>query len=136
MDTPLDNATGVTGSIPFTGWALDDVEVTRVSICRDAFGAEVAPVDPNCGRAAQIFVGFAVFIDGSRTDVAALFPSAPLHTRAGWGFLVLTNMLPTQGNGTYRFYMYAQDRDALPTLLGTRTMSCANAQRDETVWHD
>ena len=57
VDTPMDNTTGVTGAIPFTGWALDDVEVTRVMICRAAFGAEVAPVDPNCGGAAQIFVG-------------------------------------------------------------------------------
>ena len=66
--------TGVTGAIPFTGWALDDVEVTRVMICRAAVGAEVAPVDPNCGGAAQIFVGFAVFIDGARPDVAAYLP--------------------------------------------------------------
>ena len=42
VDTPADNTTGVTGAIPFTGWALDDVEVTRVMICRAAFGTEVA----------------------------------------------------------------------------------------------
>ncbi len=41
--------------------------------------------------------------------------------------MVLTNMLPNQGNGTYQFYMYAQDRDGHTTLLGTRTMTCANA---------
>ena len=70
VDTPTDNATGVTGAVPFTGWALDDIEVSRVMMCRAAFGAEVAPVDPNCAGAAQIFVGFAVFIDGARPDVA------------------------------------------------------------------
>ena len=59
VDTPTDQRTGVTGAVPFTGWALDDIEVTRVSICRDAFGAEVAPIDPNCGGAAEIFVGSA-----------------------------------------------------------------------------
>ncbi len=126
VDTPADNTTGVTGAIPFTGWALDDVEVTRVTICRAAFGTEMAPVDPNCGGAAQIFVGVAVFIDGARPDVLAAFPSAPMNTRAGWGFMVLTNMLPNQGNGTYLFYMRAQDRDGNTTLLGTRTMTCAN----------
>ena len=94
----------MTGAVPFTGWALDDVEVTRVMICRAAFGAEVAPVDPNCGGAAQIFVGFAVFIDGARPDVEAAYPDMPVNTRAGWGFMVLTNMLPNQGNGTYQFY--------------------------------
>ena len=107
VDTPLDGTTGVTGAIPFTGWALDDIEVTRVMICRAAFGAEVAPVDPNCGGAAQIFVGFAVFIDGARPDVAGAFPTYPVNTKAGWGFMVLTNMLPAQGNGTYVFYMHA-----------------------------
>ena len=76
VDTPTDNRTGVTGAVPFTGWALDDIEVTRVSICRAAFGAEVAPIDPNCGGAAEIFVGFAVFIDGARPDVAGGVPDA------------------------------------------------------------
>ncbi len=38
VDTPLDNTTGVTGAVPFTGWALDDVEVTRVMVCRAAVG--------------------------------------------------------------------------------------------------
>jgi Tol biopolymer transport system component len=127
VDTPSDNRTGVTGAIPFTGWALDDIEVTRVSICRAAFGAEVAPVDPNCGGAAEIFVGFAVFIDGARPDVAGTFPAFPLSTRAGWGFMVLTNMLPNQGNGTYRFTARAQDREGRFVVLGARTMTCANA---------
>ena len=127
VDTPLDNTTGATGAIPFTGWALDDVEVSRVMVCRAAFGGEVAPLDPNCGGAAQIFVGFAVFIDGARPDVAGLNPTYPLFTRAGWGFMVLTNMLPNQGNGTYLFYLHAEDRDGQTTLLGTRTLTCANA---------
>ena len=127
VDTPVDNRTGVTGAIPFTGWALDDVEVTQVSICRAAFGAEVAPVDANCGGAAEIFVGFAIFIDGARPDVAAAYPTHPLSTRAGWGFMVLTNMLPSQGNGTYVFRMRAFDRDGHAFVLGSRTMTCANA---------
>ena len=127
VDTPLENATGVTGAVPFTGWALDDIEVSRVMICRAAFGAEVAPIDPNCAGAAQIFVGFAVFIDGARPDVQAAYPMMPVNTKAGWGFMVLTNMLPSQGNGTYLFFMYAQDRDGHTRLLGTRTMTCANA---------
>jgi Tol biopolymer transport system component len=127
VDTPTDNRTGVTGAVPFTGWALDDVEVTRVSICRDAVGAEVAPIDPNCGGTAAVFVGFAVFIDGARPDVAVAFPSVPLANRAGWGFMLLTNFLPNQGNGTYRFTMRAQDRDGHWFVLGTRTMTCANA---------
>jgi hypothetical protein len=127
VDTPTDNSTGVTGAIPFTGWVLDDVEVSRVMICRAAVTGEIAPVDPNCGGAAQLFVGFPVFIDGARPDVAAGYPTQPLNSRAGWGYMVLTNMLPNGGNGTYVFYMYAQDRDGHTKLLGTRTITCDNA---------
>jgi photosystem II stability/assembly factor-like uncharacterized protein len=127
VDTPTDHRTGVTGAIPMTGWVLDEVEVARVMICRAAVGAEVAPIDPNCGGAAQIFVGFGVFIDGARPDVAAAYPTHPFSTRAGWGFMLLTNVLPNQGNGTYQFTIWAQDRDGHSIVLGTRTMTCANA---------
>ncbi len=127
--------TGVTGAVPFTGWALDDIEVLRVMICRAAVGPEVPPEsDPNCAGASQIFVGFAVFIDGARPDVQAVYPGMPVNTKAGWGFMVLTNTLPdiplgepAGGNGQFQFFVYAQDRDGHALLLGARTMTCANA---------
>ena len=127
IDTPLDNTTGVTGSIPFTGWALDDIEVANVFICRNNVAGEPAPIDPNCGGNAQIFVGAGVFIDGSRTDVQAAAPTYPVSHRAGWGFMVLTNMLPNQGNGTYVFHAYAIDREGQVRVLGTRTLVVDNA---------
>ena len=126
VDTPIDHSTGVTGAVPFTGWMLDDVEGVRVMICRAAVGAEVAPVDANCAGQAQMFVGFPVFIDLARPDVAALYPEIPLNTRAGWGFMILTNMLPSQGNGTFVFYIWGQDREGHTKLLGTRTITCNN----------
>jgi hypothetical protein len=126
-DTPLDNQVNVSGAVPFTGWAVDDTEVAMVAVCRAAFGAEVAPIDPSCGGFAQIFLGFAVFVDGARPDVAAAFPTYPRNTRGGWGFMVLTNMLPNQGNGTYVFQMWAHDREGRSTVIGTRTMTCNNA---------
>ena len=128
VDSPVDNRTGVTGAVPFSGWVLDDVEVTRVMICRDAATVtEFAPVDPNCGGTQQIFLGFPVFIDGARPDVASFHSSHPLHTRAGWGFMVLTNNLPNQGNGTYRFTVWAEDREGNVKEIGRRTMTCENA---------
>lgn len=127
VDTPLDNATGIFGAVPFTGWALDDVEVTKVTLCRAAFGAETAPVDANCAGFAQIYVGQAVFIDGARPDVQAAFAGVPRNTRAGWGFMVLTNLLPAQGNGSYTFYSHAFDREGHTFRLGTRTITINNA---------
>ena len=127
VDTPTDFRTGVTGAVPFTGWALDEIEVTRVMICREAVEGETAPVDPSCGGAAQIFVGSAAFVEGARPDVAAQFPTSPLSRRAGWGLMVLTNMLPNQGNGTFVFHIWIEDREGHTVWLGSRTMTCANA---------
>lgn len=118
VDTPLQNSTGVTGAIPVTGWALDDLEVMGVTICRAGVGGEVPPVDANCGGAAQIFVGNGVFIEGARPDMQAAFPNYPRSNLGGWGFMLLTNMLPNQGNGPVAFYVYARDREGYSVLLG------------------
>ena len=126
VDTPLENTSGVTGAVPFTGWALDDGEVAAVSLCRHPVAGEAAAPDGRCGGAAQIYVADALFVEGARPDVQAAFPAYPRSSRAGWGAMVLTNMLPTQGNGTYVFTIYARDRDGQVTLLGTRTMTCSN----------
>ena len=127
VDTPLDHRTGVTGAIPMTGWALDDLEVRDVTICRAAVAGEIAPIDPNCGGAAQIFVGRAEFVEGARPDVQAAYPGHPRNDAAGWGLMILTNMLPNQGNGTFVFSVYARDGEGNVVGLGTRTMTCDNA---------
>jgi hypothetical protein len=118
VDTPADNTTGVTGSMAITGWALDDVGVTRVRIYRDAVAGEPAGLK---------FVGDATQVEDARPDVANLFANYPASYRGGWGYLALTNMLPGGGNGTYRFSAYAEDLDGHSRLLGTRTVSCSNA---------
>ncbi len=117
FDTPPDNSTGVTGSVAVTGWALDDVGVRALRILRDPVPGE---------SAAQVFMGNAVFVDGARPDVAASSPNTPLNTRAGWGYMMLTNFLPNQGNGRFKLSAYADDADGHTTLLGTRTITCTN----------
>jgi hypothetical protein len=117
FDTPLQNATGVAGSIPVTGWALDDIEVVRVEIHRDPVGTE----------GGRVFVGTAVLVDGARPDVAAEYPTVPRNTRGGWGYLLLTNMLPSQGNGTFTLHAVAIDAEGQQVLLGSRTITCENA---------
>ena len=122
LETPVDNATGVAGAIPVTGWALDDVEVARVQIWRDTVGGEVSG-QPN----GKIYIGDADFVEDARPDVEDQFTTSPKGYRAGWGHMVLTNMLPDQGNGTYTLYAYATDLEGKQTLLGSRTITCANA---------
>ena len=126
MDTPTDNRTGVTGAVPFTGWALDDVEVIRVSICRAAVGAKSAPVNPNCGGAAEMFVGFSVFIDGARPDVAGSFHVSARHT-GGLGLHGPDQLSAEPGERHLRVQDAGAGSRGQVALLGTRTMTCANA---------
>lgn len=127
LDTPIDNLTGVTGAIPVTGWAVDDIEMDSVAICRAPHGLEPTPPDSRCGSPGQIFVGHAVFIEGARPDVLARYPDTPRANVAGWGFMILTNTLPGRGNGDYRLFAWAADREGYTVLLGARTISCANS---------
>jgi streptogramin lyase len=119
FDAPGTGTTGVTGSIGVTGWALDDIGVSRVRILRDPVVGEVPGV--------QIFIGDGVFIAGARPDVAAAYPTRPFFDRAGWGLMLLTNSLPNQGNGTFTLYAYADDFEGHATLLGAKTITCTNA---------
>jgi photosystem II stability/assembly factor-like uncharacterized protein len=119
FDTPADGITGVAGSIGVTGWALDDVEVTRVRVFRDPVAGE--PVG------ALVFLGDAVFVDGARSDIQGVYPTMPRASRAGWGYLMLTNFLPGLGNGTFVLHAIAEDADGHSVTLGTKTITCSNS---------
>jgi hypothetical protein len=119
FDTPADGATGIAGSIAVTGWSLDDTEVTRVRIMRDPVAGEPAGV--------LVSIGDAVLVDGARPDVQAGYPTLPRNSRAGWGYLMLTNFLPGLGNGTYKLSAIADDADGHSTTLGSKTITCANS---------
>jgi len=126
FDSPNNNTTGVAGSIAVTGWALDDVQVTRLTVCRDPVTGEAPAGDPRCAGNANIYIGDAVFVDGARTDVQAAFPGTPLNSRAGWGYLLLSNFLPNLGNGTVTLRAYAFDADGHTAALGSKTITCNN----------
>ena len=121
IDTPTNNATGIVGSIGVTGWALDDIGVTQVTIWRDPLPGETASASNG-----KVFIGNAVQVDGARPDVDAA-NSQPFDFQAGWGYLMLTNMLPNQGNGTFNLFAYADDVEGHRTLLGSKTITCDNA---------
>ena len=127
VDSPIQGAGGINGAIPISGWALDDFEVAGVTICRAPVAGEIIAANPNCGGAAQVFVGHAVFIEGARPDVQAAYATYPKNNIGGWGFMLLTNMLPNQGNGRFEFSVYARDREGRTALIGTRAITCDNA---------
>jgi hypothetical protein len=111
--TPIDGA-NVYSSIPVTGWALDDSGVENVKIYRVQGNTET-------------YIGDATLVEGARPDVAAAFPDYPNNTRAGWGYMLLTNFLPNGGNGTYQIRAIATDGVGKSTTLGTKTIYCDNA---------
>ena len=117
---PPTASTGVTGSIAVTGWAIDDIEVTGVRILRD----------PVAGRAR----GHADASSATRCSSTARGPTCRrcsrtrrAASRAGWGYLMLTNFLPNLGNGTFRLHAIADDADGHSTILGTKTITCTNS---------
>jgi hypothetical protein len=118
IDTPANNTTA-RGELGVTGWALDDGGLAFVDIMRSPVGAE-----PPGGL---IFLGRASFVRGARPDVAAAFPDMPDNDNAGWGFMILTNMLPNQGNGTFDLHAIATDLGGAQTVLGTRRIIAANS---------
>jgi hypothetical protein len=123
-DTPANGAPNVTGAIPLTGWALDNTFVSEVKIYRDPVVGEPP---------ALVYVGDAIFVMDARPDVAAQYPVMPYNTRAGWGYQLLTNMLPNadgspgRGNGTYTFRATAIDAAGNMISLGSKTITCTNA---------
>ena len=115
--TPIDGLT-VTGSIPVTGWVLDDIETAAVNIFRNPVAGEGGSL---------IYLGDAVFVEGARPLMEEAYPDLPLNHRAGWGYMLLTNLLPDQGNGTFKLFAMAVDKEGHQVMLGTRTIAADNA---------
>jgi hypothetical protein len=113
FETPIDNS-NVAGSIPVTGWALDDRGLKSVKIYL-LQGTTAA------------YIGDAIFVEGARPDVAALYPDYPNNTKAGWGYMMLTHFFPGMGNGTYILSAVATDQMGKTTVLGTTTIHVDNA---------
>jgi hypothetical protein len=113
FDTPIHGST-VRSSIPVTGWALDDIEVESVKIYRQ-------------GEGDLVYIGEAVFVEGARPDVETAYPDYPYNYKAGWGYMMLTNFLPNNGNGTYTLVTVAADISGNEVTLGTKTITVDNA---------
>jgi hypothetical protein len=112
FETPTDNST-VSGSIPVTGWVLDDIGVQNVQIFRES-------------QDSQVYIGDAVFVEGARPDVEQTYPGYPMNYKAGWGYMLLTNFLPG-GNGTFTLHAVATDAEGNTTTLGSKTIIVDNA---------
>ncbi|MGE5343629.1 MAG: BACON domain-containing protein [Candidatus Omnitrophota bacterium] len=109
FSTPV-NGASVSSSIAVTGWVLDDIGVANVRIYNG-----------------NTYVGDAVFVEGARPDIETLYPHYPNANKAGWGYMLLTNMLPDGGNGTYTLIAKAIDMEGNEITLGSKTITIDNA---------
>ena len=129
FDTPVSGPTALQGSVAVTGWALDDVGVSRVEIWRDVQPGEPkslftgTPADPRNGK---VYIADALFVEGARPDVEARYGSLPVNYRAGWGYLMLTQGLFNDGNGTYVLSAFAFDQESKVSTLGQKTIVVSN----------
>jgi hypothetical protein len=129
LDTPVGDATVLSGSVAVTGWALDDIGVQRVELWRDLQPGETTtpfastPSDPRNGK---VFIATAAFVEGARPDIEGIYPAIPMNQRAGWGYLMLTWGLANQGNGTYRLYAFAFDEENNVATIGSKSIIVNN----------
>ncbi len=115
IDSPIDGSV-VQGSIPITGWALDDLGIEAVKIY----------VQTNNSGPLQ-YIGDAVMVEGARPDIEQAFPHYPFNYKAGWGYMMLTHFLPNQGNGLYTLHVSAIDYEGNSIIIGTKTITCDNS---------
>jgi len=128
FDTPADGST-VSGSIALTGWALDNIEVSKVELWRDAHTSDPAAARFAGGdtRGGKVFIGHASFVEGARPDVEALSPNTPRNYRAGWGYIMLTRGIIWDGKGPFKVYAFAFDFEGNMAALGSKTITIDNA---------
>ncbi|NIM13263.1 MAG: hypothetical protein GTO45_14215 [Candidatus Aminicenantes bacterium] len=111
--TPIDGST-VNSSIAVTGWVLDDIGVESVKIYRTKGNDKV-------------YIGDAIFVEGARPDVEQAYPNYPNNYKGGWGYMLLTNFLPNNGNGIFTIHAIATDMEGNHVTLGTKTILVDNA---------
>lgn len=127
FDTPTSGST-VSGSIPVTGWALDDIGISTIEIKR---GPDPDDLPAAIGSDGLVYIGEEVFVKDSRPDVEALYPDTPQNDQSGWGYMMLTYGLPRSGTGTFQLYAIAEDLSGQRTLLGTKQIISDNNNRTQ-----
>ena len=122
LDLPGDHAAFPAGALSFEGWALDDIGVAEVEVCRDAVPG--AAIRAACSSGPGIRIGSAAPPYGSnRPDVEAMFPQLPRSGTASWVVPVDTSQWSRAELGTFRARVTVRDIDGHVSPLGARTIT-------------
>ena len=122
FDTPANGATGVTGAVPVTGWALDDVRVRKVEIYRNPLAGRA-----DLSRTARSTSATPPSSPARGPTSRPPTPTSPSPTVPAGATCSSPTSCPTSGNGTTTLHAYASDDDGHATLLGSKTITCTNA---------
>ena len=122
FESPKDKA-GVKGTIPLSGWALDDLGIASLEIRRNPVKDDPAG---NIGSDGLVPVGTASFIPGSRPDIETRYSNYPLKQQSGWGYMLMSYDLPKLGNGTFVLHAIATDQEGNRVEVGKRTINASN----------
>ncbi len=98
-----------------------DVGVQSVAIWRSPVAGEPAQAN------GLVFLGTASPVEGARPDIEGAFGTTPLNNLAGWGYMLLSNFLPNNGNGIFTIHAIVTDVDGHTVSLGTRRIDCRNS---------
>jgi hypothetical protein len=120
FESPKNNAS-VKGTIPLSGWALDDLGVAKLEIRRSPLKGETPDT-----RDGLVYVGDAGFVAGARSDIESGYSSFPQADRAAWGYMLNTYALPGAGNGTFVLHAVAYDVEGNGVEVGTRTIKATD----------
>jgi len=126
VDTPAHGAVGLQGAVAMTGWVVDDIGIQHVRIYRQCLEIDSPGSCQTMLGLSVVFVGDASVISGARPDVETLYPTLPAANSAGWGLLILSNLLPNipamsssgGGVGTFTLYAVATDQEGNQKVLG------------------
>lgn len=125
VDTPAQQARGVSGTLAISGWALDDVGVAGVKVYRNCLEFDPAGLCQDIAGHRVVPLGDATIVAGARPDVERMYPRVPQPHRAGWGLALPTATLPDTvrnapigGEGPLTLFAFATDLEGNVALLG------------------
>ncbi|UCH96875.1 MAG: hypothetical protein JSV88_08495 [Candidatus Aminicenantes bacterium] len=99
------NGAVVSGSIPISGWALDDTMITSIKIYYSSVSGSAAADSNNW----YLIEDEVTCLWGARPDVAYSYWDNYYCEYAGWGYMCLTYFLPNGGYGPYMLHVVATD---------------------------
>jgi len=116
FDLPPEASVHSNNAIHLEGWALSRKEVAYITIERERSPADGETADSR----GFIEIGRAKIINGSRPDVARVYPSHPNSWRSGWAFELRREMISDKERFETMIRVVAHDSDGNCADIGRR----------------